>query len=122
MIKNIVLVKDQSTGASQLYIDGHKMDGVVSFQVCRHAGERKSDTVTLILRAKNVQMLDSDDDLQRETMDELPDSIRVPLHRIWADIEYLIGRAKQGDTELAVHTVKALCDEVERAVRAELAD
>jgi hypothetical protein len=53
---------------------------------------------------------------------ELPDDIRVPLHRIWADIGYLIGRAKLGgDTDLAVHTVKALCDEVERAVRAALA-
>ncbi len=53
---------------------------------------------------------------------ELPDAIRVPLHRIWADIGYLIDRAKlSGDTDLAVHTVKVLCDETERAVRAALA-
>jgi hypothetical protein len=52
---------------------------------------------------------------------DLPDDIRVPLHRLWADAGYLIGRAKAGDTDLAVHTIKALCDEVERAVRAALA-
>jgi len=52
---------------------------------------------------------------------ELPDEIRVPLHRIWADIGYLIGRAKKGETDLAVHTVKSLCDELERAIRAALA-
>jgi hypothetical protein len=50
---------------------------------------------------------------------ELPDAIRVPLHRIWSDAGYLIGRAKLGDTDLAVHTIKALVDEVERAVRHE---
>lgn len=52
---------------------------------------------------------------------ELPDEIRVPLHRLWADAGYLIGRAKTGDTDLAVHTIKALCDELERAIRAALA-
>lgn len=51
---------------------------------------------------------------------QLPDSIRVPLHRLWADAGYLVARAVQGDSELAVHTIKALCDEVERAVRADL--
>jgi hypothetical protein len=49
---------------------------------------------------------------------ELPDSIRVPLHRLWADAGYLVGRAKTGNTDLAVHTIRALCDEVERAIRA----
>jgi hypothetical protein len=62
---------------------------------------------------------------EREALDEalaeLPDDIRVPLHRIWADAGYLIARAKNGDTDLAIHTIKALCDEVERAVRAALA-
>jgi hypothetical protein len=52
----------------------------------------------------------------------LPDAIRVPLHKLWADIGYLIGRAKHGDTDLAVHTVKALCDEVERTVLAALSN
>jgi len=51
---------------------------------------------------------------------DLPDSIRVPLHRLWADAGYLIGRAKNGETDLAVHTIKALCDELERAIRAAL--
>jgi hypothetical protein len=52
---------------------------------------------------------------------ELRDRIRVPLHRLWADAGYLIGRAKAGDTDLAVHTIKTLCDELERAIREALA-
>lgn len=49
---------------------------------------------------------------------ELPDGIRVPLHKLWADAGYLVGRAIDGNRDLAVHRIKAMCDEVERAIRA----
>ena len=53
------------------------------------------------------------------THSELPDEIRIPLHKLWADAGYLVGRARAGDVDLAVHRIKALCDEVERAIRAQ---
>lgn len=56
-----------------------------------------------------------------DALPDLPDAIRVPIHRIWADAGYLVGRAIAGDKDLAVHTIKALCDEAERAIRAALA-
>ena len=51
---------------------------------------------------------------------ELPKRIRVPLHRLWADAGYLVGRAKCGEVDLSVHTIKSLCDELERAILAAL--
>lgn len=53
------------------------------------------------------------------THSELPDAIRIPQHKLWADAGYLVGRARAGDVDLAVHRIKALCDEVERAIRAQ---
>ena len=58
---------------------------------------------------------------QPVTQGELPDDIRVPLHKLWADAGYLVGRACDGERDMAVHRIKALCDEVERAVRTALA-
>ena len=53
---------------------------------------------------------------------ELPDAIRLPLHRLWADAGYLIGRARQEtDPERFVTIIKSRCEEIEAAYRAALA-
>lgn len=56
----------------------------------------------------------------KQELPALPDQIRVPLHKLWADAGYLVGRARAGDADLALHRIKALCDEVERAALAAL--
>jgi len=58
--------------------------------------------------------------MSKDNIGSLPDVIRVPLHKLWADAGYLVGRARDGDVDLAVHRIKALCDEVERATLAAL--
>lgn len=54
---------------------------------------------------------------------ELPDAIRLPLHRLWADAGYLIGRARQEtDPERFVTIIKSRCEEIEAAYRADRAE
>ena len=54
------------------------------------------------------------------TTTELPDAIRLPLHSLWADAGYLIGRARvESDPERFVTFIKSRCEEIEAAYRAE---